>query len=116
MIQVAGPQFIQPLGFVANKSGTNTRTLTKYLTGTLGSGTSTSVAHGISTPDTNIMEVIVFCKNTGNLWCSSNYGGDVIGATLVTDLYFTYDATNVIVTYGTAFASRSYKIIIKYFG
>lgn len=96
----------------ADVDGTKTKVYTLYLTGTLGAGASTNVAHGLADVD-KILSVSVMLFNDS---VNKYYGVEThLGASGGNDYLYQVDGTNVaIVTVGANFQSNNYRIKLDY--
>lgn len=94
-------------------NGTNTRIYTKYLTGNLGAGSETNVAHGIASAITKILSVTAYAYNDGTSTFYFNEASEIAAAT--ESFKVTYDATNIkFISVGTLLVNNAYRIKIDY--
>ena len=91
-------------------NGTDTRIYTKYLTGTMDSDASTSIAHGVTAA--NILSVNPIVHNDSVYKVVTMFGLDESAATDGLDIY--YDATNIVINNGTKYEGQVYRIKIDY--
>lgn len=92
--------------------GTPTKVYTKYLTGTLVAGTSTSVAHGVTA--SKILAVSVICYDGDSSYYRASEAH--LGADTTAGFSVYYDATNVVIqSVGSRLRGHAYRIKIDYY-
>ena len=99
----------------ANVNGTPTTIYTKFLTGTLDAGSSTSIAHGVSGGASKILAANFSAQGDAtitNRYVLMDY--DTAGAISTHSLSVKWDDTNIVVNLQNDFASRPYTIRIDY--